>query len=115
MEVGARMGSQGVRLWPPRSKPEYKKSEEKQSLTEISRTRLVSPSLPSLHSSHCPSVFIQTTTSQRESLGGSIVLDNIKLKNVPIAVGEATGGIVLEGGTKRIVSWAQVSRPTAQP
>ena len=74
----------------------------------------MSLSSASLRSSHRASVFIQTTTSQRKSLGGSIVLDNIKLTNVPIAVGEATGGIVLEGGTTTIASWAQVSRPTTR-
>ena len=71
----------------------------------------MSPPPASLRSSHCAPVFIQTTTSQRKSLGGSIVLDNIKLTNVPIAVGEATGGTVLKGGTTTIASWAQVSRP----
>ena len=58
----------------------------------------MSPSSASLHSSHHASVFIQTTTSQHKSLGGSIILDNIKLMNILIAVREATAVELPVGG-----------------
>lgn len=52
-------------------------------------------------------------------MGGSLVLNNIQLNNVPIAVGVTDGPTVLEGGTIIIDSWAQGniytgSSPTGQ-
>ncbi|THH31142.1 hypothetical protein EUX98_g3028 [Antrodiella citrinella] len=41
------------------------------------------------------------------SLAGSLVLNNIHLKNVPVAVGVVGGQVVLKGGTTIIESWAQ--------
>ena len=40
-------------------------------------------------------------------LDGSLVLNNVKLTNVPIAVGVKNGATVLAGGTTTINSWAQ--------
>ena len=50
---------------------------------------------------------MQTSAASPSSLSGSIVLSNIKLTNVPIAVGVAGGATVLAGGTTTISSWAQ--------
>ncbi|KZO98353.1 glycoside hydrolase family 55 protein [Calocera viscosa TUFC12733] len=50
--------------------------------------------------------FINTTTAQRTSLGGSIVLSNIFLSNVSEAVADPMG-TVLAGGTTTISLWAQ--------
>ncbi|KZP14824.1 glycoside hydrolase family 55 protein [Athelia psychrophila] len=52
-------------------------------------------------------IFVQTTAASTSTLSGSIVLSNIKLNNVPIAVGVAGGATVLAGGTTTISSWAQ--------
>ncbi|KZP16290.1 glycoside hydrolase family 55 protein [Athelia psychrophila] len=52
-------------------------------------------------------IFVQTSTASTSTLSGSIVLSNIKLTNVPIAVGVAGGATVLAGGTTTISSWAQ--------
>ncbi|KAI0082779.1 exo-beta-1,3-glucanase [Panus rudis PR-1116 ss-1] len=41
------------------------------------------------------------------SLAGSLVLNNIRLNNVPTAVGIVGGQVVLSGGTTTISSWAQ--------
>lgn len=41
------------------------------------------------------------------SLDGSLVLNNVKLTNVPTAVGVNGGPVVLNGGTTTINSWAQ--------
>ncbi|KAK7693686.1 hypothetical protein QCA50_003257 [Cerrena zonata] len=41
------------------------------------------------------------------SLAGSLVLNNIKLNNVPTAVGVVGGQVVLAGGTTTIASWGQ--------
>jgi hypothetical protein len=52
--------------------------------------------------------FVRTSKSSNHNLNGSLVLNNIKLKNVPIAVGGKDGGkVVLHGGTTIIASWAQ--------
>ncbi|EJU01871.1 glycoside hydrolase family 55 protein [Dacryopinax primogenitus] len=50
--------------------------------------------------------FIQTTTAQRTTLGGSILLSNIYLSNVTTAVADPEG-TVLAGGTTTISQWAQ--------
>ncbi|CCA67681.1 probable glucan 1,3-beta-glucosidase [Serendipita indica DSM 11827] len=54
-------------------------------------------------------IFVQTTTAQPSSLAGSIVIENAKLTNVPIAVGVQSGATVLAGstGTMTIAAWAQ--------
>ena len=52
-------------------------------------------------------IFIQNSNSSNGTLHGSLVLNNIKLVNVPVAVGVLNGSVVLEGGTKTIRSWAQ--------
>ncbi|RXW22391.1 hypothetical protein EST38_g3456 [Candolleomyces aberdarensis] len=52
-------------------------------------------------------IFLQTTQPSTDFLAGSIVLNNVKLENVPVAVGVANGAVVLEGGTKNITSWGQ--------
>ena len=52
-------------------------------------------------------IFIRTSQSTRNSLAGSILIDNAKLLNVPTAVAEANGFVVLRGGDKTIVHWAQ--------
>ena len=52
-------------------------------------------------------VFVQTSLPSNGQLLGSLVLNNIKLNNVPTAVGVAGGAVVLAGGTTTIDSWAQ--------
>lgn len=54
-------------------------------------------------------VFVQTTTASNGTLAGSIVLNNVKLDNVPVAVGVQGGKVVLEGSNASytIESWAQ--------
>jgi glucan 1,3-beta-glucosidase len=52
-------------------------------------------------------VFISTTKASNDVLAGSIVLNNIKLVNVPEAVAVQNGPTVLIGGTGTIESWAQ--------
>ncbi|KAJ2920462.1 hypothetical protein H1R20_g16633, partial [Candolleomyces eurysporus] len=49
----------------------------------------------------------QTTQPSTGSLAGSIVLNNVKLENVPVAVRVANGAVALAGGTKTIASWGQ--------
>ncbi|KAJ2916182.1 hypothetical protein MD484_g4242, partial [Candolleomyces efflorescens] len=51
--------------------------------------------------------FLQTTQSSTNSLAGSIVLNNVRLENVPVAVRAANGPILLTGGTRTIESWGQ--------
>jgi len=51
--------------------------------------------------------FLRTSKASNGTLAGSIVLNNIKLTNVPIAVGVAGGATVLTGGTTTIASWGQ--------
>lgn len=41
------------------------------------------------------------------SLAGSLVLNNVRLTNVPVAVGVLNGATVLAGGTTTIESWVQ--------
>ena len=54
-------------------------------------------------------IFIRTSKPSNGSLAGSIVLDNAKLNNVPVAVGVLNGTTVLAGttGTITIEAWAQ--------
>jgi len=54
-------------------------------------------------------VFLQTTATSTGSLAGSILIDNVKLINVPTAVKEATGRVLLAGttGSTTIRQWAQ--------
>ncbi|KAG6333026.1 hypothetical protein ID866_6061 [Astraeus odoratus] len=51
-------------------------------------------------------IFISTTTASNSSLGGSLILDNIKLENVPVAIGVQNGDVVLKG-CDYIETWAQ--------
>ncbi|KAG2049894.1 glycoside hydrolase family 55 protein [Suillus hirtellus] len=53
------------------------------------------------------SVFVRSSVASNGQLAGSLVLNNIKLSNVPTAVGVAGGTTVLAGGTKTIASWGQ--------
>ncbi|KAI5990344.1 glycoside hydrolase family 55 protein [Pisolithus marmoratus] len=52
-------------------------------------------------------IFVRTSTASNGKLGGSLVLNNIKLNNVPTAVGVNNGPTVLAGGTVTITSWGQ--------
>ncbi|KAF7325959.1 hypothetical protein MKEN_00446800 [Mycena kentingensis (nom. inval.)] len=54
-------------------------------------------------------VFVQTSVASNGQLNGAIVLNNVKLDNVPTAVGVAGGAVVLAGttGTTTIESWGQ--------
>ncbi|KAJ7077180.1 pectin lyase fold/virulence factor [Mycena belliarum] len=52
-------------------------------------------------------VFVRTSAASNGVLGGSLVLNNIKLNNVPTAVGVVGGAVVLAGGTTTISSWGQ--------
>ncbi|KAJ3508027.1 hypothetical protein NLJ89_g5977 [Agrocybe chaxingu] len=52
-------------------------------------------------------VFVRTSQPSNGRLDGSIVINNAKLVNVPIAVGVSGGPTVLAGGTIKIGSWGQ--------
>ncbi|KAL0578155.1 hypothetical protein V5O48_003821 [Marasmius crinis-equi] len=52
-------------------------------------------------------IFIQSSKRSNGTLAGSLVLNNIKLVNVPTAVGVLGGEVVLKGGNKTIESWGQ--------
>ncbi|PPQ78469.1 hypothetical protein CVT25_011864 [Psilocybe cyanescens] len=52
-------------------------------------------------------IFIRTSQPSNGRLAGSLVLNNIKLNNVPVAVGVVGGAVVLSGGTTTISSWGQ--------
>jgi len=52
-------------------------------------------------------VFVRTSKASDGKLAGSIVLNNIKLENVPVAVGVNGGATVLPGGDITIASWGQ--------
>lgn len=52
-------------------------------------------------------IFVRTSKDSNGQLAGSIVLSNIKLNNVPIAVGVAGAATVLPGGSITIDSWVQ--------
>ncbi|KAJ7461038.1 exo-beta-1,3-glucanase [Mycena galericulata] len=66
-------------------------------------------------------IFVRTATAANGKVigAGSLVLNNIKLTNVPTAVGVVGGAVVLAGGTTTIASWGQGNvfkgtSPTAQ-
>lgn len=50
---------------------------------------------------------MRSSQASNGALRGSLVLNNIKLNNVPTAVGVVGGAVVLNGGTTTINSWAQ--------
>ncbi|KAJ3560072.1 hypothetical protein NP233_g11075 [Leucocoprinus birnbaumii] len=52
-------------------------------------------------------IFIRNSQPSNGRLAGSLVINNAKLTNVPIAVGVANGATVLAGGTTTIQSWGQ--------
>uniref|UniRef100_A0A0W0FZR5 Rhamnogalacturonase A/B/Epimerase-like pectate lyase domain-containing protein n=1 Tax=Moniliophthora roreri TaxID=221103 RepID=A0A0W0FZR5_MONRR len=52
-------------------------------------------------------IFIRTSKPSNGSLAGSLVVNNARLNNVPIAVGVLDGPIVLPGGTISIDTWVQ--------
>lgn len=52
-------------------------------------------------------IFVRTSLASNGTLAGSLVLNNIKLNNVPTAVGVIGGAVVLTGGTTTIASWGQ--------
>ncbi|KAJ7787191.1 hypothetical protein B0H14DRAFT_287864 [Mycena olivaceomarginata] len=51
-------------------------------------------------------IFLRTSASSGQ-LGGSLVLNNIKLTNIPTAIGLFGGAVLLAGGTTTITSWGQ--------
>ncbi|KAJ7720935.1 exo-beta-1,3-glucanase [Mycena metata] len=51
-------------------------------------------------------IFLRTSANSGQ-LDGSLVLSNIKLTNVPTAIGLFSGDVLLAGGTTTITSWAQ--------
>ncbi|KAH8106772.1 exo-beta-1,3-glucanase [Cristinia sonorae] len=51
-------------------------------------------------------IFVRTSQPSN-SLAGSLVLNNIRLNNVPTAVGVVGGQVVLNGGTTTINTWGQ--------
>ncbi|KAJ7030627.1 exo-beta-1,3-glucanase, partial [Mycena alexandri] len=51
-------------------------------------------------------IFLRTSANSGQ-LDGSLVLNNIKLTNVPTAIGLFSGDVLLAGGTTTITSWAQ--------
>jgi len=54
-------------------------------------------------------IFIRTSKPSNGHFAGSVLLNNVKLKNVPVAVGVLNGNAVLPGstGTMTIPAWAQ--------
>ncbi|KAF9259881.1 exo-beta-1,3-glucanase [Marasmius fiardii PR-910] len=52
-------------------------------------------------------IFVRTAEPSNGALAGSLVLNNIRLNNVPTAVGVVGGAVVLSGGTTTIDSWGQ--------
>ncbi|KIJ60156.1 glycoside hydrolase family 55 protein [Hydnomerulius pinastri MD-312] len=52
-------------------------------------------------------IFVRSSTASNGKLAGSLVLNNIKLNNVPTAVGVVGGATVLAGGTTNFASWGQ--------
>ncbi|KAN0101177.1 glycoside hydrolase family 55 protein [Tylopilus felleus] len=52
-------------------------------------------------------VFVRSSVASNGTLPYSLVLNNIKLTNVPTAVGVANGATILAGGTTTIDTWAQ--------
>ena len=52
-------------------------------------------------------IFFRTSAASNGVLEGAVVLNNIRLNNVPIAVGVLNGPTVLAGGTLTIDTWGQ--------
>ncbi|KAJ7290151.1 exo-beta-1,3-glucanase [Mycena rebaudengoi] len=54
-------------------------------------------------------IFVRTSTASGGRLigAGSLVINNAKLTNVPVAVGVAGGATVLAGGSTTVASWGQ--------
>ncbi|KAI0645963.1 exo-beta-1,3-glucanase [Trametes meyenii] len=52
-------------------------------------------------------IFVRSSQPSNGVLHGSLVLNNIRLNNVPTAVAVANGQVLLNGGTTTINSWAQ--------
>ncbi|KAG2154804.1 hypothetical protein DEU56DRAFT_751434 [Suillus clintonianus] len=52
-------------------------------------------------------IFLRSSVASKGQLAGFLVLNNIKLINVPTAVGVVGGTTVLAGGTTTIASWGQ--------
>lgn len=52
-------------------------------------------------------VFVRTSAHSNGKLNGSLVLNNIRLVDVPVAVGVLDGPTILPGGTLTIDSWVQ--------
>ncbi|KAJ3501572.1 hypothetical protein NLJ89_g9279 [Agrocybe chaxingu] len=52
-------------------------------------------------------IFIRNSQPSNNALAGSLVLNNVRLNNVPVAVGVVGGAVVLTGGTTTITSWGQ--------
>ncbi|PPQ70273.1 hypothetical protein CVT26_014562 [Gymnopilus dilepis] len=52
-------------------------------------------------------IFLRSSQPSNGHLAGSLVLNNVKLNNVPVAVGVVGGAVVLNGGTTTIASWGQ--------
>ena len=52
-------------------------------------------------------IFYRRSTASNGALDGSVVLNNIKLNNVPTAVAVNGGATLLAGGTTTINSWAE--------
>jgi glucan 1,3-beta-glucosidase len=52
-------------------------------------------------------IFIRNSEPSSGRLSGSLVINNARLNNVPVAVGVAGGAVVLPGGTLTISSWGQ--------
>lgn len=52
-------------------------------------------------------IFVRNSKPSNGSLAGSLVINNAKLTNVPVAVGVVGGAVVLNGGTTTILSWGQ--------
>lgn len=50
---------------------------------------------------------IRSSTASNGSLKGALLLNNVRLTNVPTAVGVVGGAVVLSGGTKTIAHWGQ--------
>ncbi|KAJ7636131.1 exo-beta-1,3-glucanase [Mycena polygramma] len=58
--------------------------------------------------SNTPIFVRKSSPSNGQLIGaGSLVLNNIKLNNVPTAVGQTDGTVLLNGGTTTIASWGQ--------
>ncbi|CAA7270475.1 unnamed protein product [Cyclocybe aegerita] len=52
-------------------------------------------------------IFIRNSHPSNNALAGSLVLNNVRLNNVPVAVGVVGGAVALNGGTTTITSWGQ--------